>query len=214
MIRAWPAYPSAVTCGAGDGGDVVVDRPDVVAGLLRRLLGETDGRHLGIGEGDLRDRLVVGGGDVQSPRCIVHRAILRASRDHLSRGTRLVLALMGQQGTVVHVADGVEPRVVLVRGGRGEQSVVDGDPVAILESRRLARPRSSVRGVRPVATSTSSAVTVLPSSSSITTEPPASRAGRDGDAPSCTYGPGLLAGLRRRARRRTAPSRRAARCGR
>ena len=147
---------------------------------------------------DLRNGLVVGGGDVRAPRRVRDGRSVRPGRDDVAGGPRLVLALVGEQRAVVHVADGVQPVEPLRQHG-----VVDVDPVARGEADGV-QADVLVRGVRPVATSTSSAVTVI-----------RRRSRSDAAVPArCTrvvwvfeqHGDALLPQRRqRRSRRRTAP---------
>ncbi len=81
-------------------------------------------------------------------------------------GACLVLALVRQQRAVVDVADGVEPVGARARAAcRRPSSQSPGSRPTV------SSPRSSVRGVRPVATSDLVGVTASPSSSSTSTTP-------------------------------------------
>ena len=98
--------------------------------------------------------VVVGGGDVRAPRRVVDGVALRAGGDHVAGGARLVLALVGQQRPVVDVADRVEPV-----GARAPAGCRRRRATPRAGSRCVSSPRSAVRGVRPMATSTCSATT-------------------------------------------------------
>jgi hypothetical protein len=117
---------------AGDPAHVVVDHADVEPGLRRRLGGEADARHLGVAERHLRHCGVVGGRDVGAPRCVIHGGALRPRCDHVAACSRLVLALVGEQRAVVHVAGRVQPVEAL-----DQQGVVHGQPIARREADRL-----------------------------------------------------------------------------
>ena len=101
---------------------------------------------------------------------------------------RLVLPHVREQRAAVDVADRVEPVVA-----RHPQRLVDARRACPVRARPSRARASVVRGVRPIATSSSSASTVSPSSSSTRTDPfRETRSPRSRDA--------------RRPRRRAAPS--------
>jgi hypothetical protein len=107
---------------AGDRARVVADDLDVEAGVPGLLLDEADGGDLGVGEDDLRHGGGVGAGG----------AVLAG--DEVADQTGLVLALVGQQRSAVHVAGGVQPPAV---DGGHAQPVVDLERPAQLEPDRL-----------------------------------------------------------------------------
>ncbi|OMP13186.1 hypothetical protein COLO4_02121, partial [Corchorus olitorius] len=109
--------------GARDVCQVVVEHLHVQPALLGAGGGETDGCHLGIGERHLWHGVVVGGGDVSAPRGVVDLATLRPRGDDVAGSASLVLALVGEERTVVDVADGVQP----VEAAH-EERVVDIEP--------------------------------------------------------------------------------------
>ena len=111
--------------GTRDAREVVIEDLDVQALLVGLLRGETDGSHFGVGEGDLGDGIVVGGGGVGAPGGVIHLVALRAGGDDIAGGARLVLALVGQQCAVIDVAHGVQPV-----GSSHAQRVVDVEPRA------------------------------------------------------------------------------------
>src|SRR5690606_13042382 len=131
----------AVEAGAGDRAQVDVDGAHPVAGLFGLRQGEADGGRLRVGEDDLGDGGVVGGGGVRAPRSGVDRAARGPGGDGGARDAGLVLALVGEEGAVVDVADAVEPVVA----GHPE-AVVDGEPGAGFQADRLQADVVGARG--------------------------------------------------------------------
>ena len=155
----------------------------------RSRLGEPDRRALGLGEHDPRHRGVVGGGRVHAPRRGVDGAAERPRDDHVAGGAALVLALVGEERAVVHVAHRVEP-VALAVGAAARASSRRRRATSPARGRPSRGPtRCACAAARPVATSTSSAVTVESSSSVITTSPEPSRSTWVGSTPSRTVAP-------------------------
>ena len=105
--------------------DFDVDYLHPMPGVLRLLGGQPDGGGLGVGEEDLGHRVVIGGGRIRTPRPGVDRLTGSPRGDRRTGDARLVLALVGQQGPVVRVADCVEPALLY---GLHPAGVVDLQP--------------------------------------------------------------------------------------
>src|SRR6185437_11845020 len=105
--------------------EVDVDDADAVSGPFGLVGGETDGPGRRVAEEHLRHRTVVGGNGVRTPRGGVDGPPGGAGGDRGGGDAGLVLALVGEQGVPVDVAESVQP--ALLEGG-DPAGVVDLQP--------------------------------------------------------------------------------------
>ncbi len=119
------AVAVGVQPGTGDAAQVVVDGAHPVARLFGLGQGQAHRGGLRVGEDGLRKGAGVGGGRVGAPGGGVQRGARGAGDDGGARDAGLVLALMGEEGPVIDVPDGVQP----VEAGH-LAGLVDPDPAA------------------------------------------------------------------------------------
>src|SRR5262249_55731018 len=148
---------------ACDPPDVIVDDPNGDSAGPGLFLGEPDRGDLRLGEDDLRDGVMIGSGGVRRPGHGTPRLrwAPRPSRDAVAAHARLLVCCPqgGDKKPRGLPPPGAKPHPPVAAVTRMLSSTSSHDP----GSRPIvSSPRSSVRGSRPAATSTSSEMIVCP----------------------------------------------------